>query len=53
MSDTVDIEITIPATGVQSTPDETASGSVTYSNASTDAVTVPAGTTLTTAAGSA
>jgi hypothetical protein len=51
VSDTVDFEITIPATGKQVTPDGTATGSVTLRNASTEAVTIPAGTTLTTTTG--
>jgi hypothetical protein len=53
VSDTVDFDITIPATGVQVTPDKAASGTVTLRNASPEAVTVPAGTTLTIATGAA
>jgi len=51
VSDTVSFDISIPATGKQVTPDESASGEVTLRNASAEPVTVPAGTTLTTAAG--
>lgn len=45
-SDTVEFDIVIPATGAQVTPDQTASGTVTLRNASSDAVTIPAGTLL-------
>ena len=45
VSNSVDFTMSIPATGKQVTPDKTASGSVTLRNGSTEAVTVPAGTT--------
>jgi hypothetical protein len=51
VSDTVSFDISIPTTGKQVTPDKSATGSVLLRNASTAAVTIPAGTTLTTAAG--
>lgn len=47
----VAFDIFVPATGLQSTPHETARGTVTLRNASTEAVTLPAGTELTTATG--
>jgi hypothetical protein len=50
-SDTVAFDIEIPATGVEVTPDETATGTVTLRNASTEAVTIPAGTELVTVTG--
>ena len=50
-SDTVSFDIEIPATGVEVTPDETASGTVILRNASTEAVTIPAGTELETVTG--
>lgn len=46
VSDTVAFDISVPATGRQVTPEGTASGQVTLRNASTEAVTVPAGTGL-------
>lgn len=51
LSDTVAFSFEVPVTGLQSTPDQTATGSVTLRNASDAAVTIPAGTALTTAAG--
>jgi hypothetical protein len=51
LSDTVEFDIVVPATGKQSTPDQSASGVVTLRNASEEAVTVPAGTSLSTVAG--
>lgn len=51
VSDTVAFDIVVPATGTQSTPDQTASGVVTMRNASEEAVTIPAGTVLSTVAG--
>jgi hypothetical protein len=50
-SATVDFTITIPTTGVERTPDETATGSVLLRNPGDAAVTVPAGTELTVYAG--
>lgn len=51
VSDTVAFDIVVPATGTQSTPDQSASGVVTLRNASEEAVTIPAGTVLSTVAG--
>ncbi|HYI25811.1 MAG TPA: baseplate J/gp47 family protein, partial [Thermomicrobiales bacterium] len=51
VEDTVPFTISLPATGVEVTPDQTASGEVVLRNASTEAVTVPAGTTLVTVGG--
>jgi hypothetical protein len=51
LSDTVEFDIVVPATGTQSTPDKSATGVVTLRNASEEPVTVPAGTSLTTVAG--
>jgi hypothetical protein len=51
VAETVPFTISVPATGVEVTPDDSASGSVVLRNASTGAVTVPAGTTLTTVTG--
>ncbi len=51
VSDTVEFDIVVPATGTQSTPDQSASGVVTLRNASEEAVTIPAGTVLSTVAG--
>lgn len=49
--DTVEFEITIPATGVDRQPDGTARGSVTLRNASDAAITLPAGSELTNSGG--
>lgn len=49
--DTVDFEITVPATGVERQPDATARGSVTLRNASDAAITLPAGSELTNSRG--
>ncbi len=51
VSDTVEFDIAIPATGVDVTPDGTASGTVALRNASNEAVTIPAGTVLATVTG--
>nr|MBA2247151.1 hypothetical protein [Chloroflexia bacterium] len=51
LSDTVSFAVTIPATGVQKTPEGTASGTVTLRNASTAAIALPAGTALANRAG--
>jgi len=51
ISETVEFDITVPATDTRVTPDGTASGSVTLRNASSEAVAIPAGTSLTTPAG--
>lgn len=48
---TVDFTVTVPTTGVERTPDQTATGSVLLRNPGAEAVTVPAGTTLTIYAG--
>ncbi len=50
-SATVSFEVEVPATGLQSTPDGTATGVVVLRNAATDAVTLPAGTVLETVTG--
>lgn len=50
-SDTVEFTISVPATGIDREPQETARGEVVLRNASAEAVVVPAGTTLTTRAG--
>jgi len=50
-SATVDFDIQVPASGVQSTPDETARGEVVLRNASAEALTLPAGTQLMTVTG--
>jgi hypothetical protein len=50
-TDTVEFDVTVPASGVEVTPDQAASGTVTLRNASPEAVTVPAGTTLATVTG--
>ena len=50
-SATVDFDIQVPASGVQSTPDGTAQGQVVLRNASTEALTLPAGTELSTVTG--
>lgn len=50
-SATVDFTITIPTTGVDRTPDQTASGEVLLRNPGDAAVTVPAGTELSVYAG--
>ena len=49
--DTVEFEITVPATGVERQPDGTARGSVTLRNASDAAITLPAGTALANSSG--
>lgn len=49
--DTVEFEITVPATGVERQPDATARGSVTLRNASNAAITLPAGSELTNSRG--
>lgn len=51
LSDTVAFSFEVPVTGLQTTPDQTASGTVTLRNASEAAVTIPAGAALTTAGG--
>ncbi len=48
VSETVPFTITVPATGVEVTPDASASGVVTLRNASSEPVTIASGTTLTT-----
>lgn len=50
-SATVDFTITVPTTGVDRTPDQTASGEVLLRNPGDSAVTVPAGTELSVYAG--
>lgn len=50
-SATVDFTITIPTTGVERTPDQTATGSVLLRNPGESPVTVPAGTELSVYAG--
>jgi hypothetical protein len=49
--DTVEFEITVPATGVKREPDGTARGTVTLRNASDAAITLPAGSELTNSSG--
>jgi len=51
MTDTVEFEVTIPATGVRRVPEGTASGSVTLRNGSAEAITLPMGTALADRAG--
>ncbi len=51
LTDTVSFAVTIPATGVQKTPEGTASGTVTLRNGSAAAIALPAGTALANRAG--
>ena len=51
LTETVSFTVTIPATGVQKTPEGTASGTVTLRNGSAAAIALPAGTALANRAG--